>query len=125
MSLKTLALATVFTAIPLSIAAQNLVCVSAGYCVNDLTCNTNGAGEELTVKRLKGNRVEFGWSPDAVFTAKGIRKEGFTVYIGNEHAGSMQTLVLADDLTATMGVTTILLDKLYDSSHNLTCTKVN
>ena len=105
--------------------AKNLVCISAGYCTTALSCNTKGAGEKLNVKIMKGNRAEFGWDgTDAKFTAKGQRKKNFTVYATSSDT-SLQTFVLADDMSASMGVTTHLLDQLYNSFHALTCREAN
>lgn len=122
MKIKSLIYCTLAAAtLPVSAHARDLICVSEGYCVNDLTCNTNGAGEELMVKLLKGNQAQFGWSAEAMFTAPGIRKDDFTVYMGTARPNSIQTFVLADDLTGSMGVTTVLFDEFYNSHHRLVC----
>ena len=103
--------------------ARTLDCISAGYCTNALECHTDGAGEKLVVRLQKGNTASFGWDgTDVRFTAKGIRKDGFTVYASATQTAT-QTFILADDMSASMGVTTYVLDQFYNSFHALTCLK--
>jgi len=108
-------------AMPFSVNAKELRCVSAGYCTYDLTCDVNDLAETLIVKFGKGNRAEFGWDEaDARFIATGVRKNDFTVYAAGSDSAT-QTFVLADNMTASMSVTTHFLNELYVSFHRLTC----
>jgi hypothetical protein len=121
MTLKTLMYVTLlFTSLPLAGNAQNLRCVSQGYCTNDRTCADDSAVFEL-IERPDG-KVDFGWvDTGAIFSAKPIRRGNITLYSSTIMPDSFQTLVVSDTLEATLNVSVMAGDQFYSSLQILTC----
>ena len=108
--------------VPAVAGAQSLRCQTSGYCTADLECFPDDEFFRIVVN--PDQTATFGWEGSFQFTAKPLRRDGFTAYINASEAGSIQTLALADDLTATFSLSAIILDELYTSFQVLTCQRM-
>ena len=107
--------------IPAAAGAQSLRCQTAGYCVNTLECFDDSS--TFILRDAKG-QVMMGWEEEVIFPTAPVRYDGFTLYEHRGFSDSIQTLVVADDLTATFSISTILFDELYTSFQALTCQRM-
>lgn len=108
---------------PLPALADTFRCQTAGYCTNDLECHPDTA--VFLLETDKAGNATYGWDdPGAgVFTATGANRiEGATVWHLIDPAFT-QTLVLADTLQATFGLSSNIGGQLYTSFQALTCVR--
>jgi hypothetical protein len=106
---------------PLAAEAQSLRCQTAGYCTNALECFDDSS---IFILRDAKGHVLMGWQDDVVFPTAGVAYDGFTLYEHRGSPASIQTLVVAADLTATFSISTILFGSLYTSFQALVCERM-
>lgn len=118
---RTLA-AALLCSLPLAAHAQearSLSCQTRGFCTNEVTCTPDDA--VLLVELLPNGTATFGWEGQVSFVGVPVEKPGFTAYLSLNGERSIQTFTLAQDMSATMSVQTIIFDSLYHSIQSLTC----
>ena len=111
--------ATVLALLPLPSLAQNMHCMSQGYCDDSLTCSPDDEGFDLTY-RTDGT-VDFGWVGSTVFNAKPLARNGFTYFPSTSGPDAVQLLVVGDDLRATLTVAFAIGAVLHSSLQVLIC----
>jgi len=116
------AAAVLIALVPATVQAESLRCETAGYCTNDLEC-FDDTSTFILQDNGKGT-IMMGWEGDVVFPTAPVRYDGFTLYEHRGFSDSIQTFVVADDLTATFGMSTIMFEQLYTSFQALTCQRM-
>jgi len=106
---------------PALVQAQSLRCQTAGYCTNELECFDDSS--VFILNDSKG-RFMMGWEEEVIFPTAPVRYDGFTVYDHRGFSDSIQTLVVADNLSATFSISLMLFDGLYTSFQALTCQRM-